>query len=241
MARIHTPSPCAILFDLDGTLLDSIADITASVNRAIGRFGFPPRSESEYRRAVGDGIEELIRRMLPPEAVKDPRFPKIRDTTVREYREDVTRKTRPYPGILSLLDTLSEAGIPLGILTNKPEELALKSVTALLPSSRFITVKGAVPGTPAKPDPGKALEIAALFGRPPAQVLLVGDSEIDILTARNAGMISVAVSWGFREREKLKQYHPRYLIDAPEDLLSILDTLTRTRDAACDNKGTVRT
>jgi phosphoglycolate phosphatase len=210
-----------IIFDLDGTLLDTIEDIASACNRVLAEFGFAPRTLPEYRRFVGSGIEVLARRALPAGFANEGLFPHVLSAVRREYAAGVVDKTRAYPGIPELLETLSERGVPMAVFSNKPHDLTLESVRRLLGRWHFAAVIGARPGRAHKPDPAAALEIAALLGKAPADVFLVGDTEVDIATAANAGMKAVACAWGFRSREELAGCHPFALIDAPGDLLDL--------------------
>jgi phosphoglycolate phosphatase len=212
----------AIIFDLDGTLLDTLDDIAGAVNRGIGAFGFPPRTLPEYRQFVGEGIEILVRRVLPAKFTDDDLFNKILQHVRYEYAAGVVIKTHPYPGIPEMLDKLTDLQVPMAILSNKPHALAEASVRALLSRWHFIACYGAREGRANKPDPGVSLELASLLGSFPEDVLFVGDSEIDILTAKNAGMKPVAVAWGFRSREELVRFSPYHIIDRPEELINLL-------------------
>ena len=210
-----------IIFDLDGTLLNTLEDITAAVNRGITRFGFPPIDLQRCRRIVGEGIAVLVRRALPPD-VTEERLAEITAAVEREYRAGIVDRTRPYPGVPEILDRLQAAGVPMAILSNKPHGLTVESVRLLLPRWRFLAVYGARPDRPPKPDPTVPLEIAASMRLAPAAIMFVGDSEIDISTARHALMIAVAACWGFRDRRELAALGPAFLIDTPGGLAEIV-------------------
>jgi phosphoglycolate phosphatase len=211
-----------IIFDLDGTLLDTLDDISAACNRGLAACGFPPRTRDEYRRFVGGGIETLVRRALPASFQDEAGFPEILGSVAREYAAVAIDKTVPYPGIVELLDELSHRRISMAVVSNKPHDLTVECVRRLLSRFSFTAVIGARPTGPRKPDPADCLEIAAQMGLPPTEIFLVGDSEVDLATAVNAGMKGVAVTWGFRPREELERLSPFALVDRPAEILDLL-------------------
>jgi phosphoglycolate phosphatase len=211
-----------IIFDLDGTLLDTIEDIAAACNRGIAEFGWAPRTLEEYKRFTGSGIEVLVRRVLPADFVNEGLFPQILTAVRREYAAVVIDRTKPYPGIIDLLDELSARGVPMAVLSNKPHDLTVESVRHLLGQYPFRAVYGAQAGRPNKPDPAVCLDLVALMDRLPADVFLAGDTEVDLATAHNAGMRAVACTWGFRPREELVALKPFAVIDTPGELLNFL-------------------
>lgn len=207
----------AIIFDLDGTLLDSIAGIADAANFLLEKNGYPVFDQDEYKRFVGDGLEKLVYWMLPSEERNNiNRF-------VKEYRQIYKdrwrKKTRVYKGIRELLDFLSRHHIKKGVLSNKADEYVKIMVKELLPDRTFDAVRGERPGIPRKPDPRAALEISDLFSVDPRDIVFVGDSGIDMETARNAGMVPVGVAWGLRERKELIDHGASRVIDHPLDLL----------------------
>jgi phosphoglycolate phosphatase len=210
-----------IIFDLDGTLADTLDDIADMCNRGLAAFGFPPRTVGEYRRFVGRGVDALVRLALPESFGDEKRFPGILARVRREYEAGVVEKTRPYPGIMELLDALTARAVPLAVLSNKPHELAVESVRRLFGSVPFAAVEGESPGRPHKPDPAPALAIATKFELAPENVFLTGDSEVDVAAAKNAGMKAIAVTWGFRSREELVRLSPFALVDRPEQILDL--------------------
>lgn len=212
----------AIIFDLDGTLLNTLDDLGNSVNRVLLDMGFPTHTIGEYRSFVGDGVEKLINRALPEEN-RD-------EDTVRAclhaYREDYNKNwnvnTRPYKGIPDLLDALKERRLKAAILSNKPHDATNLCVTALLPRWRFDVVLGHRDGTPLKPDPASALEIAQRLNIPPEEFLYIGDSGVDMATAIAANMFPVGVLWGFREADELEESGAKALISHPLEALDLL-------------------
>lgn len=208
----------AAIFDLDGTLVDSLEDLADSMNAVLVRNRLPPHPVEAYRYFVGDGIPLLVRRALPFEVADEEALGRLVGEMQREYRERRTRKTRPYPGVMEMAAALVRAGLRLAVLTNKPEEAARHLVQELLPGAFFEMVLGAVPERPRKPDPAAALEIAAGLGLAPSECICVGDSAVDIRTAAAAGMFPVGVLWGFRPEAELTAAGARLLLSEPAEL-----------------------
>ena len=214
---------CCVLFDLDGTLVDSLADLADSMNRVLTRQGLPSHPVQAYRYFVGEGIVKLVQRALPAEA----RQPDFIDECVREMRQEYASHwadtTRPYPGIAELLDALTARQIEMAILSNKPDELTREVVRTLLPEWHFAAVSGARETIPRKPDPAGALRIADLLHRNPADFLYLGDTNTDMQTARGAGMFAIGALWGFRTAEELKENGAQTLLSVPIELCRLLD------------------
>jgi phosphoglycolate phosphatase len=209
----------AVVFDLDGTLLDTLGDLADSVNTVLHEAGYPTHPEDAYRYFVGNGIFKLIERTLPP----DQRKPEVIADFVQRFNEVYKRnwnaKTKPYPGIPELLRSLVAKGLDLAILSNKPHEATLETSGFFLKDTPFKLVYGARPGVPVKPDPTAAFEIARAMGYDPAEFAYLGDTSIDMSTANQAGMFAVGVTWGFRTPEELREYGAKVLIDHPMELL----------------------
>ncbi len=214
--------PRAIIFDLDGTLLDTLDDLTASLNRALAERCLPPHPARRVRRMIGDGVHWLVRRALP----RGAHTPELEQDLVRAFRRDYNRRwdqaTRPYPGVPELLDQLAAAKLPLAVLSNKPHEFCVQMVDSLLADWAFHRVIGGGDAFALKPDPAGALEIATTLDVPPADCMLVGDSMVDIQTAHAAGMVPVAVTWGFRDEEELREAAPAHVLSKAHQLLDIL-------------------
>lgn len=212
----------AIIFDLDGTLLNTLDDLGNAVNRVLLDMGFPAHALDEYRSFIGDGVAKLINRALP-EKNRD-------EDTVRAclqgYREDYHKNwnvhTRPYEGIPELLDALKEQGLKVAVLSNKPHDAANLCVTEFLSKWRFDVVLGHRDGTPHKPDPAGALEISKRLNISPAEFLYLGDSGVDMETAIAARMFPVGALWGFREAEELEKSGAQALISHPLEVLNLL-------------------
>jgi len=212
----------AIVFDLDGTLLNTLDDLADATNRALAQGGFPTHDVGLYNYFVGDGMRNLILRTLP-EAHRDD---ETLATTIKafqaEYAKNWADKTVPYDGVPEMLDALSERGVPKAVLSNKPHEFTQLCVEKLLPGREFGMVAGVSDVTPKKPDPAGALSVAECLGVPPAEFLYVGDTNTDMKTANAAGMFAVGVTWGFRPAEELTANGARVLIDRPEQLLDLV-------------------
>jgi phosphoglycolate phosphatase len=209
----------SVLFDLDGTLLDSLADLANSMNTVLARFGLPRHPQAAYRYFVGDGMETLARRVLPPEQLDDATVQRTMAAMREEYAGRWAEQTRPYPGIPELLDGLTGRGIGMAILSNKPDDFTREVVAALLARWRFDVVQGVRQDGIKKPDPAGALAIAQKLHVAPASVLYLGDTNTDMLTASRAGMYAVGVLWGFRTADELKKNGARAMIARPQDLL----------------------
>ncbi len=202
----------AVVFDLDGTLLNTAEDLRGAVNHTMSAFGCPPRTVEEVRLFAGNGIRKLVERSLP-EAKRTA------DTVERAYRTfcdyyalHTAEKTVPYPGVPALLSLLSGGGLRLAVVSNKAE-FAVRSLCEKFFPGVFSAVVGAREGSPKKPDPSGVLAALEKLGVEPCGGLYVGDSDVDGETAKNAGMDCVLVSWGFRERGLLEAMHPLAVAD----------------------------
>lgn len=211
-----------IIFDLDGTLLDTIADLAAATNQALAQEGYPTHPVDAYRFFVGNGINKLFERALPEEARNEANVLKIRSLFVPYYDVHNADLSRPYPGIPELLLQLQQAGFQLAVASNKYQSATRKLVAQYFPDIRFAAVFGQREGVPTKPDPTVVHDILTETGVTPDEVMYVGDSDVDMQTARNAGVTAVGVTWGFRPRAELAALHPAYLIDQAEELLQVL-------------------
>ncbi len=212
----------AVLFDLDGTLLDTLEDIADSANRVLAGRGFPSHPTNAYREAVGQGARQLIINILP-DANRDPDTIRIcLDAFLRDYGQNWKRKTKLYAGVTELLDALKTRGIKMAVLSNKPAEFTVKCIHELLAGWTFDAVIGASDDMPSKPDPTGAFEIAGRLKIPPEEFLFVGDSGIDMRTAVAARMFAVGALWGFRGREELLREGADVLLDHPREILRLL-------------------
>lgn len=215
--------PRAVLFDLDGTLLYTVGDIANAMNRVLRSHGYEPKPESEYVSLVGWGIHRLAELSIPEEDRTEERIDQYAQEVVDAYHAEPTATTRAYDGIEPLLDELGERKVPCAALSNKLDSLTRIIVDRTLGMHRFRIVQGSLAGVPKKPDPTSALDIASQLEVDPAACLFVGDTAIDVETARNAGISSCAVTWGYRPIEELREARPDYIIDSAEEILDILD------------------
>ena len=193
----------AVIFDWDGTLLNTLEDLADSMNCVLERNRLPEHNLAAYRYFVGDGIEMLVRRALPFEVASENDFQRFVREMKSEYASRWLLKTRPYPGVPEMLAAFAAAGIAMAVLSNKPDDASNEIVKSLLPNIDFRIVLGATPERPKKPDPSAALEIASRLGISPEDFLFMGDTSIDMQTACAAGMFPVGALWGFRPAEEL--------------------------------------
>jgi phosphoglycolate phosphatase len=212
----------AVLFDLDGTLLDTLQDLADAVNQGLATLQLPAHSLAQFKYLVGEGREEMVRKALPEER-RDPDTLKFMLDFVNVYYGSHWRDhTRPYAGIPELLNALTSRSVAMAVFSNKPQEFTSQNVAGLLPDWQFASVLGASPSVPKKPDCSAALRIAADLGFSPADFLYLGDSGIDMQTARRAGMYPVGALWGFRTRAELLENGALAVIEKPLDLLALL-------------------
>ena len=197
-----------VIFDLDGTLLDTLEDIADACNHALNECGFPSRNLDEYRRFVGRGIMNLFRSALPEGHKDEAAVLKVRDSFVPYYNVHKDDKTRPYPGTEELLDALTEAGIMLAVASNKYQEATEELVRKHFGRYNFPCILGQREGKPIKPDAGIIREAMEQCGVSPDEVIYCGDSDVDMQTGKNAGVKTIGVTWGFRTREELASYDP---------------------------------
>lgn len=208
----------AAIFDMDGTLTDTLADLFDSVNEMLAHYNFPLCTLDEVRQFVGNGARILMRRSLPADKEN------LIDEALKFYNDCYARnclnKVTPYAGIMELLTTLEAKKIPLGVCTNKQHFAAVKIAEKTLAPIKFGYVSGDEPGQPRKPDPTRALAGAKLFNVAPDDVAYFGDTAVDMQTAINAGFLAIGVTWGFRSREELVESGAQIIIDHPTEILS---------------------
>lgn len=227
-----TSSPIrAVLFDLDGTLLDSLADIADAANRVLTAQGFPAHPHTSYRRFIGDGVPTLFSRALPEPNATPEQIAACANAFRQEYAGAWNVASRVYDGIPELLDTLIARGLALAVLSNKPDVFTKECVRHYFARWPFGPVYGDRAGIPRKPDPSGARAIAAELGCDPSAILYVGDTSVDMTTAQRAGMPAVGVSWGFRPVAELWESGARAVIDHPGELVAILDGTRPQRTA----------
>jgi phosphoglycolate phosphatase len=209
----------AVLFDLDGTLLDTLADLGNAVNRVLAARGLPTHPLDAYRYFVGEGARLLVTRALPENRRDAAPIAACLAGFQADYDQNWQVETRPYPGVADMLDALSARGLKLAVLSNKPHDFTQRCVRELLPRWTFDPVFGLRETVPRKPDPAGAIEIAARLNIPPANFLYLGDTATDMQTARAAGMFPVGALWGFRSAQELAESGAEVLLEEPEGLL----------------------
>lgn len=213
-----------IVFDLDGTLLNTLEDIADSVNAALNKYGFPGHPLEAYRYFVGDGVRALTERALPLGAKDERTIAACAEAYLAHYRTNWNRYTRPYEGVDEMLDGLTDMGLSLAILSNKPDDLTQSCAKTFLDRWQFDPVVGQKKGIPRKPDPTAAQQIVSRFRVSANRVMYLGDSGVDMQTALNAGMYPVGALWGFRTGEELTGAGAKRLISRPPELLKLADT-----------------
>ena len=214
----------AAIFDMDGTLIDSLEDLTDSVNEAMAHYDFPSHTLEECRYFVGNGARKLIERSVPKDKASDSDFvSEVLEYYNGCYKRHLTNKTHPYDGILEMLQNLQSKKIPLGVCTNKQQFAADEIISAMFPANMFGAVIGDQKGMPRKPDPAKVLKIAAQFNVKPERVAYFGDTSVDMETAHNAGFLSIGVTWGFRPKSELIESGAEIIINHPSELWQHVD------------------
>jgi phosphoglycolate phosphatase len=211
----------AIIFDLDGTLLDTLQDLALSVNAVLKEHGLQEHPVDAYRYYVGDGIDVLVERAFPALFIEEVKLDNIVRAVKGEYSRRWADHTVPYPGIPELLSFLQENSIPKAIFSNKPHEFALLTVETLLPDWDFVEIRGIGAETPRKPDPEGALRIAEMLGLEPGTIVYLGDTDTDMKTAVRGGFFPVGALWGFRPAAELKKGGAEFLAENPLDLVAI--------------------
>lgn len=211
----------AVLFDFDGTLVDTLDDIADAMNHALVANDLAPHPTEAYRALVGEGVGRLVERALPEDRLH------LHDAVMAElgayYTDHMLDKSRPYPGVPAMLDALAEKGVPMAVLSNKPHAATAWMVERLLGDWPFRRVFGESETVPRKPDPEGALRIARETGIDPAGWLYLGDTLTDMRTAEAAGMFPVGALWGFRDREELVEHGARAVVEAPGEVVALLE------------------
>ncbi len=212
----------AVIFDLDGTLLDTLEDLAHSMNRVLERHGFPIHPVESYRYFVGDGARVLAQRVLPEDFKDKDLFERILKNFLEDYSRNWAENTRPYPGIEDMLRAIQERGLKMAVLSNKPHDFTRLCVERFLGKWNFQKVMGERPGIPRKPDPTGAKRILDELDVSPQSCLYLGDTSIDMKTANAAYCFPVGCLWGFRDRKELEEAGAKRLIANPLDLLEII-------------------
>ena len=220
------------IFDLDGTLLNTLGDLCDSVNCAMLRHGFPAVTEEQTRQRVGNGVRRLIERCIPENKCTEAMVDICLDEFRTAYNERMMNRTQPYDGILPLLRALKKAGVAVGVLSNK-YDVAAKGLIRHYFGDLVQITHGERPGIPRKPDPTSTLALLRELGGNPATTLYIGDSAVDMQTAKNAGLTAVGVTWGFRPADELRQAGAAALADSPADLLPMFERGLLHVDSIC--------
>ena len=211
------------IFDLDGTLLNTIGDLSASCDAVLWQNGLPQHTTDEYRQMVGRGIRRLVEAAIP-EHLRLPEYvEKVRQDFMAYYVEHIDIHTRPYDGIPALVAALTERGVKVAVASNKFQSGTEQLVRTFFPDVEFVAVLGQRDGVPLKPDPQIDLEIIAVAGVEPSETMHIGDSGVDMQTACAAGVKAVGVTWGFRSREELAEGGADVIVDTPEQILQWLN------------------
>lgn len=211
-----------IIFDLDGTLLNTIGDLAAACEDMLRKRNLPQHTLAEYTSFVGNGIRNLVKRSLPEELRTDDYVEQAKADFVKYYTHNIHNYTAPYEGITELLAELQSAGVKIAVASNKFHEGTLQLINYFFPNIEFIAVYGNREGYPLKPDAQLIEEIMRIGGVTNSECVMVGDSAVDIQTAHNAGIDSIAVSWGFRFMEELEQANPTHIVGSVKELRELL-------------------
>ena len=212
----------AVIFDLDGTLLDTLEDLAGSVNRVLQDKGFPTHPMEAFRYFVGDGAAMVVSRALPPEKRTELAADCL-EAFLEEYSRNWNIKTKPYGGVSELLDALAAKSIEMAVFTNKPQHFAELCIQEFLSGWKFTAILGQRDGFPLKPDPAGPLEIARRVDIPSQEFLYLGDSDIDMKTAVSANMFPVGALWGFRSEKELRESGAVEVISKPTELLKFVN------------------
>lgn len=208
-----------VIFDLDGTLLNTIYDLAQSTNFALAENGFPTHEVAEYNYFVGNGINKLFERALPEGERTEANIARIREKFLIHYDQHNADKSRPYEGIPELLETLDKRGILLAVASNKYQAATQKLVAHFFPQIHFAAIFGQREGIPTKPNPQIVEDILGITNIGINETLYVGDSGVDMQTALNSKVEACGVTWGFRPIEELEQFHPAHIVHTPEEIL----------------------
>ncbi len=211
-----------VIFDLDGTLLNTIGDLAASCNTVLTRHGLPTHSYATYQTFVGNGVMRLVERAIPEERRSEEFVAAVRKDFVEYYQANIEKHTQIYSGITELLNELESRNVEIAVASNKFQEGTYKLVRHFFPDIKFLTILGQRPNIPLKPDPYILNDIISQTNYALDEVLYVGDSGIDMETAKAANVESVGVTWGFRPRQELVDSGAKYIVDKAEDILSFL-------------------
>lgn len=213
------------IFDLDGTLANTLYTIAHYGNTALARCGYKEIPDEEYKNFVGNGADVLLRKMLMYTAGSEENVAEVRKVYDELYEKAPSFLTKVYDGMEYLISVLKECGILLCVNSNKPDDMTKAVVSKIFPKNTFTMVEGQKEGTPKKPDPAAVLNILETLNISKNECVYIGDSEVDIKTAKNAGVTSIAVTWGFRDKEAIIAEGPDYIAQYPYEILDFIEYL----------------
>ena len=214
----------AVIFDLDGTLIDSLEDLANSVNETLNEFNLPLHSIDEYKYFIGNGAKILIQRACENCNVNDELLDKLHKRFEIIYKDKINSKTKVYKGIYGLLSKLEENNLQKAILSNKPHAFTIEYANKFFKDFTFVNVFGQKENIPKKPDPQVALNILEKFKLDAKDVYFIGDTKVDMQTAKNAGMIAIGVLWGFRDEKELRENGADYIVSTPDEIWELIKT-----------------
>lgn len=211
-----------VIFDLDGTLLNTIDDLGEAANYALSQCGYPIHSISSYPLYVGNGVTKLLERVLPKEARTSENIESLRKHFIEYYNQHDSVNTTPYQGVPEVLNVLSQRGIKLAVASNKYHEAVERLIKHYFPNENWVAIEGHKNGYPVKPDPSIVFDILLKSPTPKSEILYVGDSGVDMETARRACIDSVGVTWGFRSVSELRAHYANRIINHPGEILNLI-------------------
>lgn len=214
----------AVLFDLDGTLVNSLEDLADSTNYALAKFGFTTHDTEKFKVFVGDGIPKLIERVLPEDKRDTETHKEVLEVFMNRYRSHFADKTVAYNGITELIDGIKSMNLKIAVISNKAQEMAAEVVNKIF-GDVFDIVCGKQEGYPPKPDPALTLKIISDLGVTPEECVLIGDSGMDCATAVNAGCTGIGVLWGFRKEDELRENGANYIVNEPLQIIDIIEEI----------------
>ena len=212
-----------VIFDLDGTLIDTIADLAAATNHALTKNGFPTHEAEAYRFFVGNGVNKLFERALPEGEKTDENILRIRKDFLPYYDKHNTDLSRPYPDIPELLEYIQSMGILLAVASNKYQTATEKLIAHYFSGIRFSIVLGQRENIPIKPDPAIINRILSATNVQKEDTIYIGDSGVDMQTANNSGVDGIGVTWGFRPRTELEAFNPKYIVDKTQEIIPLIN------------------
>jgi len=215
--------PKLVIFDLDGTLLNTLSDLAHSVNYALKNSGYPVHPIANYKHFVGNGINKLLERALPENQRAEQNIAHLKTLFLSYYDEHMADYTQPYDNIPELLKTLHSKGLKIAVASNKYQKATERLIRRFFPDIPFTAVFGQRESVPVKPDPAIVFDILKIADLSPAEVVYVGDSAVDMLTASNSGVVSIGVTWGFRPQEELEAAKADYITASVNEILDILN------------------